>query len=112
MAAATRGLRPLLAPPRPSARAPRATPGLTRAGSNVRDQTRESRARSTKEMKRGDVKAPSPSAEMSAQTDMMRNKMLLPGVSYPLFLWTSVLPPRANSRRRVQKHRNTGDVAG
>ena len=84
MAAATRGLRPLLGPLRPAVRAPRTTtPGLSRAQSNVRDQIRESTKRSYKEMKRGDVKAPSPSADMAAQTDMMRNRMLLPGVYSP-----------------------------
>lgn len=77
MVAATRGLRPLLAPLR-------RTPGLSRAQSNVRDQIRESTKRSLKEMKRGDTKAPSPSADMAAQTDMMRNKMLLPGMVSPL----------------------------
>lgn len=76
MVAATRGLRPLLAPLR-------RTPGLSRAASNVRDQIRESSKRSLKEMKRGDVKASSPSADMAAQTDMMRNKMLLPGMVSP-----------------------------
>ena len=99
MAAATRGLRPLLGPLRPVvARAPR-MPGLAaRAQSTIRDQIRESNKRSYKEMKRGDVKAPSPSADMAAQTDMMRNRMLLPGT-------LSQTPQTASSRGKEVKQK-------
>ena len=80
--AARRGLaRGILAPLRPAPFPMRTTPALARAGSSIRDQMREAKRRSEKEMFRGDASSPSPSAEMAEQSDMMRNKFLLPGMS-------------------------------
>jgi len=44
---------------------------------------RTTQAKLQKEVKKGDAQAPTPSSEMQAMTDQMRNRMLLPGVYIP-----------------------------
>ncbi|PKS09361.1 hypothetical protein jhhlp_003975 [Lomentospora prolificans] len=56
----------------------------TRTVASVRDLMRETKNRGDREMLKGDAKAPTPSAEMAAFTDQMRNRMLLPGTFVPL----------------------------
>lgn len=52
-----------------------------RTVASVRDLMRETKTRGDREMMKGDTKSPTPSAEMGAFTDQMRNRMLLPGKS-------------------------------